>query len=54
MKSLGYSINLETGGEEENEVEVLPLRHKIDFLAFFTVELMWTLYSHGITRGFSL
>lgn len=41
------------GRKKENELKASPLRHKIDFLAFFPVELMWPLYSHGITQGFS-
>jgi len=49
--SLGCSIK---GQEEGKEVGASPLRHKIDFLAFCTVELLWTQYSHAITQGFSL
>lgn len=41
------------GRKKANELKASPLWHKIDFLAFFTVELMWPLYSHGITQGFS-
>lgn len=41
------------GRKKENELKASPLRNKIDFLAFFTVELVWLLYSHGITQGFS-
>lgn len=41
------------GRKKENELKASPLRHKIDFLAFFTVELLWPLYSHGMIQGFS-
>lgn len=53
-KSLVCSINLETGGRGGKWGGASPLRHKIDFLAFFTVEFTLTQYSHGITQSFSL
>lgn len=52
-ESLVCTINLGTGAEEVSEVEASPLRHKGDFLDFFTPELIPTQYSHGITHGFS-